>query len=125
APYIVEEFRYGNAQFFVIALTVISLLIARERPVASAASLALGICIKVWPFFFVPYLAARRDWNVVAWTMVFVLVLMLLPSFYFGFQGNIHLVRQWYEQESGTQLGLSEAWFPNQSLRGELMRYFT
>jgi hypothetical protein len=125
APYIVEELRYGNAQFFVIATTMFSLLIARERPIASAASLALGICIKVWPFFFVPYLAARRDWKVVAWTMVFVLVLMLLPSFYFGFQGNLQLIRQWYEQESGTQLGLSEAWFPNQSLRGTLMRYFT
>ena len=125
APYIVEELRYGNAQFFVIALTMFSLLIARERPIASAASLALGICIKVWPLFFVPYLAARRDWKVVAWALVFVVVLMLLPSFYFGFQGNLQLIRQWYEQESGTQLGLGEAWFPNQSLRGVLMRYFT
>jgi hypothetical protein len=52
-------------------------------------------------------------------------VLMLLPSFYFGFPGNLQLIRQWYEQESGTQFGLSEAWFPNQSLRGVLMRYFT
>src|SRR5207248_1855858 len=86
APYIVEELRYGNAQFFVIALTMFSLLVARERPVVSGASLALGICIKVWPFFFVPYLAARRDWKVVAWTGVFVVVLMLLPSLYFGFQ---------------------------------------
>jgi glycosyl transferase family 87 len=125
APYMVEEFRYGNAQFFVIAMAMFALLIARERPVAAAASLALGICIKVWPLFFVPYLAARRDWKVVAWTMVFVLVLTMLPSLYFGFQGNVQLIRQWYEQESNTQLGLSEAWFPNQSLRGELMRYFT
>jgi Glycosyltransferase family 87 len=125
APYIFEEFRYGNAQFFVIAMTMFSLLIAREGPIVSAASLALGICIKVWPFFFVPYLAVRRDWKVVGWTMVFVVVLMLLPSLYFGFQGNMHLIREWYEQESGTQLGLSEAWFPNQSLRGVMMRYLT
>jgi glycosyl transferase family 87 len=125
APYIIEEFRYGNAQFFVIALTILSLLIVREGPIASAASLALGICIKVWPLFFVPYLAARRDWKVVVWTLVFVVALMLLPSFYFGFQGNVQLIRQWYEQETGIQLGLSEAWFPNQSLRGVLMRYLT
>jgi Glycosyltransferase family 87 len=125
APYIFEEFRYGNAQFFVIAMTMFSLLIAREGPIVSAASLALGICIKVWPFFFVPYLAVRRDWKVVGWTMVFVVVLMLLPSLYFGFQGNMHLIREWYEQESGTQLGLGEVWFPNQSLRGVMMRYLT
>jgi hypothetical protein len=125
APYLIEEFRYGNAQFFVIAMTMASLLIVRERPVTAAAALALGICTKVWPFFFVPYLAARRDWKVVGWTMLFVVALMLLPSVYFGFEGNMHLIRQWYEQESGTQLGLTEAWFPNQSLRGVLMRYLT
>ena len=125
APYVIEEFRYGNAQFFVIAMTMLSLLLVKERPVGSAATLALGICIKVWPLFFVPYLAARRDWKVVGWTMVFIVALMLLPSFYFGLEGNMHLIRQWYEQESGTQLGLSEVWFPNQSLRGVLMRYFT
>ena len=125
APYIIEEFRYGNAQFFVIALTIAALLIARERPVLSAGALALGICIKVWPLFFVPYLAARRDWKIVSWSIVFVLLLTLLPSLYFGVEGNLNLLRQWYQQESGTQLGLSEAWFPNQSLRGVLMRYLT
>jgi hypothetical protein len=124
-PYLIEEFRYGNAQFFVLALTMAALLIARERPVLSAASLALGICIKVWPLFFVPYLAARRDWKVVTWTLGFVVLLMLLPSFYFGFQGNLDLIGQWYSQEFQTQLGPSEAWFPNQSLRGVLMRYLT
>ena len=124
-PYLIEEFRYGNAQFFVLALTMAALLIARERPVLSAASLALGICIKVWPLFFVPYLAARRDWKVVSWTLGFVVLLTLLPSFYFGVQGNLDLIGQWYSQEFQTQLGLTEAWFPNQSLRGVLMRYLT
>ena len=42
APYIIEEFRYGNAQFFVIAMTMFSLLIARERPVDSAAVSGVG-----------------------------------------------------------------------------------
>src|SRR2546427_9627310 len=31
-PYLVEEFRYGNAQFFVLALTIAALLNLRERP---------------------------------------------------------------------------------------------
>jgi hypothetical protein len=124
-PYLIEEFRYGNAQFFVLALTIAALLMARERPILSAGSLALAICIKVWPFFFVPYLAARRDWKVVSWTVILVVALTVLPSFYFGFQENVALMGQWYAQEFQTQLGLSEAWFPNQSLRGVLMRYLT
>ena len=125
APYLIEELRYGNAQFFVVALTIAALLIVRDRPILSAASLALAISIKVWPLFFIPYLAARRDWKVVSWALAMVVALTVLPSFYFGFQGNLDLIGEWYEQEFRTQLGLSEAWFPNQSLRGVLMRYFT
>ena len=125
APYIIEELRYGNAQFFIFALAAVSLLIARKRPIASAASLALAISIKVWPLFFVPYLAARREWKVVGYALVFTLLLTLLPSFYFGFHANFNLLSQWFHQEFQTQLGESEIWFPNQSLRGTLMRYLT
>ena len=53
APYIVEELRYGNAQFFVFALTAAALWLARRRPALAAVSLALAISIKVWPLFFV------------------------------------------------------------------------
>ena len=125
APYLIEEFRYGNAQFFIFALTAAALLLARRKPRMAAGSLALAISIKVWPFFFVPYLAVRRDWKVVSYTMVFVVALALLPSFYFGVGGNFRLLNQWFAQEFHTQLNENEIWFPNQSLRGFLMRYLT
>jgi hypothetical protein len=125
APYLIEELRYGNAQFFIIALTAAALLFASDRPVLAGGSLGLAISIKVWPLFFVPYLAARRSWKVVAGTLIFVLVLALLPSFYFGWSGNIRLLEQWFGQEFHTQFSENEIWFPNQSLRGILMRYLT
>jgi hypothetical protein len=125
APYLIEEFRYGNAQFFIIALTAAALLFASDRPVLAGGSLALAISIKVWPLFFVPYLAVRRNWKVTAYALVFVLVLALLPSFYFGWAGNIRLLGQWFGQEFRTQFSQNEIWFPNQSLRGVLMRYLT
>lgn len=125
APYLIEDFRYGNAQFYVVALTIVALLLARQRPLLAAGSLALGISLKVWPLFFVPYLAVRRDWKVISWTMLFVLLLALVPSFYFGFQGNLSLLSQWFSQEFQTQLSDNEIWFPNQSLRGVMMRYLT
>ena len=124
-PYLIEEFRYGNAQFFVFALSAVALLLERKRPVVGAASLALGISIKVWPLFFVPYLAVRRNWKMVGYTLAFVVVLTMLPGFYFGFGRNAGLLKEWYAQEMQTQLGESEIWFPNQSLRGALMRYLT
>ncbi len=124
-PYLIEEFRYGNAQFFIVALTAAALLNARERPALAGGSLALAISIKVWPLFFVPYLAARRDWKVVRYALGLVVVLALLPSLYFGLGRNVQLLGQWFSQESHTQLGESEIWFPNQSLRGVMMRYLT
>jgi hypothetical protein len=124
-PYVIEEFRYGNAQFFVLALTIGALLILRQRPLLAAAALSLAISIKVWPAFFLPYLAVRREWKAVAYSLCFVAVLALLPSIYFGWSENFDLLNQWLAQESQTQLSESEIWFPNQSLRGVLMRYLT
>ena len=125
APYLVEEFRYGNAQFFVFALSAAALLLVDESPVLSAGSLALGISVKVWPLFLLPYLAARRNWRAVSYTAAFVALLAMLPGLYFGFASNFRLLGEWFSQESHTQLSENEIWFPNQSLRGVLMRYLT
>ena len=125
APYVIQEFHYGNAQLFVFALTAASLLITRTHPLKSAASLALAISLKVWPLFFVPYLAVRGDRKTVAWTLILTLGMTLLPSVYFGVGGNFRLLEQWFHQEYLTQTGAQEIWFPSQSLRGVLMRYLT
>ena len=122
-PYLVQEFRYGNAQFFIFALVAASLLWLRARPIAAAFALGLAASLKIWPLLFVPYLAARREWRVVLWTLLFTLGLTLLPAAYFGWGGNETLLRQWASQEFGTQFGAAQVWFPSQSLRGVLMRY--
>src|SRR5437870_1002950 len=125
APYLIEDFRYGNAQFFIFTLMAAALFLIDEQPILSAASLALAISVKVWPLFFLPYLAARRKWKAVGYTLVFMTVLAMLPGLYFGFGSNFRLLGQWFSQESQTQLSESEIWFSNQSLRGVLMRYLT
>jgi hypothetical protein len=124
-PYVVEDIRYGNAQTFIFVLTGGALLALPGAPILAAAALALAIAVKVWPLFFVPLLAVRREWKVVAWTMAFVAVLLLLPALYFGFGRNFDLLAQWTRQEFATQTGQAEIWFPSQSLRGVLMRYLT
>jgi hypothetical protein len=125
APYLIEDFRYGNAQFFIFALSAAALLCVEKQPILSAASLALGASVKVWPLFFVPYLAVRREWRAVGFTLLFLGLFAILPAFYFGFSRNFELLGEWFTQEGHTQLSESEIWFPNQSLRGELMRLLT
>lgn len=124
-PYVVEDLRYGNAQSIIFVLTGAALLVASSMPVLAAFALALAISIKVWPLFFVPYLAARRAWKAAGLALAFTAVLLMLPSMYFGVGGNLDLLSQWARQEFSTQTGQTEIWFPSQSLRGVLMRYLT
>jgi hypothetical protein len=124
-PYVVEDLRYGNAQFFIFALTAAALLNAGSRPKWAAAALGLAISIKVWPLFFVPYLAARRKSALAAGALVFAAALTLLPSIFIGFDRNLKLLHEWAQQETAIQTGETEIWFPSQSLRGVMMRYLT
>lgn len=124
-PYVVEDLRYANAQTFIFTLTGGALLAVSAAPVLAAAALALAISIKVWPLFFLPLLAVRREWKVVGWTLVLTALLLLVPAVHFGFNGNLDLLAQWARQEFSTQTGQAEIWFPSQSLRGVLMRYLT
>jgi len=123
--FIVQEFRFGNAQFLIFALVASALWNLRERPVSSAFALALAVSLKVWPLFFLPYVAARHHLRVAALTAAFMIGLTLLPSVHFGWRGNIDLLRQWTTQEWGTSSLGKQAWFPSQSLGGVLQRYLT
>ena len=130
-PYIVQEFRSGNAQFFIFAMVALALIHLRTHPNAAAFTLATAINLKVWPLFFVPYLAFKKEWRVTSCILVFTIFLAMLPMVYFGFSENIQLLEQWFSQEILPQFADSQTWFsisnppPNQSLRGVLMRYFT
>jgi len=122
---IVQGFAGGNVQFLIFALVAVALGNLRGRPVFSAFVLALAVSLKVWPLFFVPYVAARRHLRVAALTMLFVIGLTLLPSVYFGWRGNVALLRQWSTQEWGTGSLGEQVWFPSQSLGGVLQGYLT
>jgi Glycosyltransferase family 87 len=123
--FVLQEFGLGNAQFLVFGLVAASLLALERHAQRSAFLLAFAASLKVWPLFFVPYLAARKRWRVAAQTAALTAVLTLLPAAYFGWSGNIRLARQWFAQEWSTS-GLGEdAWFPSQSLSGVLQRYLT
>jgi len=123
--FVTQEFGLGNAQFLVFALVAASLLSLEANSSRSAFLLALATSLKVWPLFFVPIIAARRQARVAALTLILIAGLMLLPAAYFGWGDNLRLVRQWVAQEWGTgSLGVG-TWFPSQSLSGVLERYLT
>jgi hypothetical protein len=58
--------------------------------------LALGICIKLLPLVFLPYLVYRKKINASFATVLFCALLLLLPAAWFGFTFNFHLLQGWW-----------------------------
>jgi hypothetical protein len=123
--FVVQELSLGNAQFLIFAIVAASLLWLDEHRYAAAFLLALAVSLKIWPLFFLPYLAARRRTPMVLRTLGLVGGLTLLPAAYFGWSGNLHLLREWAAQEWATGSLRVGMWFPHQSLSGILQRYLT
>jgi alpha-1,2-mannosyltransferase len=123
--FIVQELDVGNVQLLVFALTAASLLSLQANSGRSAFLLSFAASLKVWPLFFVPYLAVRRHTRVAAFALILVAAFMLLPAAYFGWGDNLHLLREWIAQEWGTGSMAAGMWFPSQSLSGILRRYLT
>ena len=123
--FVVQELALGNAQFLIFAMVAASLLWLDEHKHAAIFLLALAASLKIWPVFFVPYLAARRRTLMTLQTVGLIGGLTLLPAAYFGWTGNLRLLGEWIAQEWATgslQVGM---WFPHQSLSGILQRYLT
>jgi hypothetical protein len=123
--FVVQELSFGNAQFLIFAMVAASLLWLDEHLRSAVFLLAMAASLKIWPLFFVPYLAARRRTRMALQTLVLIGGLTLLPAAYFGWTGNLRLLREWAAQEWATgslQVGM---WFPHQSLSGILQRYLT
>jgi hypothetical protein len=124
-PFLIQEFRNGNVQFLVFALTASALLSLHRRPRIAAILLGTAVIFKVWPLYFVPYLAARRQVRVAGMTLVVALLLAMLPALYFGWNGNVSLLHQWAQQEWGTGSLSTAVWYPSQSLGGVLHTYLS
>ncbi len=124
-PYVFMEFRYGNAQFFVFALTAGALLEASRKPKWAAILLGLATAFKIWPLYFVPLLAIRGKRLVAVGALLTAMALMLLPAFYFGWTQNLNHLQGWYQQESSVAEDAGRLWFPSQSLLGVMTRHLT
>jgi alpha-1,2-mannosyltransferase len=125
APYVVSELRYGNAQFYVFALTAAALLLARTRPGFAGATLGFAVALKVWPLFFVPYLAVRGLWRVAGAAVVAAILFTLAPALWIGWDEQLSQLAAWYAQESAIAADGGRVWFPSQSLFGVLSRHLT
>lgn len=125
AGFLVQELVLGNAQFFIFAVCAAGFLWLERDEWRGAFLLGLGVTLKIWPLFFLPYLAVRKGARVAALMFVSIIALLLLPAAYFGWSGNLRLIHAWVAQEWSLRGLAAETWFPGQSLAGIMQRYLT
>lgn len=126
APYYVMALQYGNAQIFVTMAIFGSFCLAlRSKVIQAALLMALAITFKVFVLLAIPYFILKKQWNYLAAVGLFVVILNLLPAFYFGFGKNLELVGTWFDHivldhERHETIGPI-----NLSLKGQLRRHLT
>lgn len=124
--YLVLAIRYGNVQPFVICSIFAALIVSETHPVWAGMLLSLAITFKLWPILFLPWFFHRARLRAAIYSTLWLIALWIFPVLIFGSAGYWSLLHDWYSAVARMGTTYSEFYyFPSQSLRGLLLRYFT
>lgn len=126
AAYFIQDLRYGNAQFYIVALVMLAGIAASDA--WGGAWLGWAAALKVWPLFFFPCLELRRQGRRLAAALASFAAWTLLPVLWRGWTGQARLLGQWLAQEraiAATSAAAGELWYPGQSLHDVMARYLS
>lgn len=121
AKYFFREIELGqiNALVTVILLLMIWQL---EKDIFSGCLWGLATALKPYAFIFFPYFIIKRKWKALLSGMVFILLSLLAPSLYYGFEGNLIVLKEWYLTLSQSTPRLLSTW-DNVSLIGFFVKW--
>jgi glycosyl transferase family 87 len=126
AAYFVMALHYGNAHLLATFLLFAGLYVfLRGNDVVASLLMALAITIKITPVLLLPYFALKRRWKMLGAVCVFLLIINLLPSAFFGVRSNNQLLSNWYRHVVASQEFHEDNGPINLSIKGQLRRYFS
>lgn len=92
------EWQMWQTDVFMLLLFVLALRWLDRRPLLSGLALGIAINIKYLPLLFIPYLLIRRRFSVMAWLIVWTVLIALLPAVSTGWNANM---RNWRTATNG------------------------
>lgn len=121
-----DNLQHGQINTQLLFLSLLAFVLFREkRSVAGGAALALAASIKAVPVLLLGYLAYKRCWRAVGWTVAFLVILnVVIPIAIFG---TAEVATQWkaWRAVVGSEMLQPIAHHPNQSLLSALKRLLT
>lgn len=123
---IISDIQHGNLNLFMLIWLALAWgCFVRGRDMAAGVFLALAIVTKVTPGLLLVYFLYKRQWQVVAATLVaLAALLLLLPGLTIGFDTNLEWLRTWFDMLARPYAleGFATIEIANQSLYGTLLR---
>lgn len=124
--YVVLAIRYANVQPFIICFIFAALVLSETHPRWAGMLLALAITFKIWPILFLLWFFHRTRFRAAIYSTLWLIALWFFPVLAFGATRYWSLLKDWYAAVARMGTTYSEFYyFPSQSLRGLLLRYFT
>jgi hypothetical protein len=110
ADHLERELHLGNINLFLlIAAFWIFILLQKGRQVQ--AGLLYGLLLLFKPHFLIllPYFIWKKQWKASLFTVAFVSVGLLFPAIIKGWNGNLHLVHDWFTAMKDHSIKLEES----------------
>ena len=103
AKFYAHELVLGQVNFLFAVLAVLAVVwLQKGRETAAGALLALAVVVKPYALIFAPWLATRRRRGALAAMIGGLLLLLLLPAARYGWDGNLQLLRDWWQTVTAT-----------------------
>lgn len=101
--FLVKELGFGQFNL-PLALTLILALIAAQqgRAISAGALVAAGVFVKPYALVLTPWLAWRMGWRSLVPFAAVLVAGLLLPAIWYGWDGNVMLLREWYRTVTET-----------------------
>ena len=118
ARYFFREIELGQINALVTMILVLMVWLmssgrdrtSQKNEFLSGCLWGLATALKPYAFIFFPYFIIKRKWRAVISGFVFVVLALLVPSLYYGFEGNLQVLKEWYSTLSQSTPRLLSTW---------------
>lgn len=92
-----QNFELGQTTIILVFLSFYSLYLSKKnKDILAGLMLSLAIITKIMPLVLIAYFVFRGNFKTPIYTVLWTVVLVLLPTLFVGWEYNSYLIKEWY-----------------------------